>query len=529
MSELTSLRSFDIESFIPLLQKHIKRTKPYIRQLLVSWITVLDAVPDINMLDYLPDFLDGLFNMLSDGNREIKQAADNALLEFLREIKEAEVVEFGPMINILVQQCRSKEKFNRLTAIIWLTEFINLGGTKLLIFYAKILSSVMYCISDLESEIRSAAQTANQGLLNLVRTTAEPFELNPLLSTLTLELLSEDIGTRVAALQWINMLHQKDSAEMNKSISDLLPALLKTISDSAEEVVLINLQVLARISMDDVQFQRVLNALVHLFQEDRPLLEARGALVIRKLSSLLNPRDIYISLAAILNDRPDLEFVGLMVQTLNLILLTAPELDSLRKSLKTVSTKSSSPADKEMFTALFKCWVHNPVATFSLCLLAQAYDLSACLIHKFADVSVSVGFLMQIDKLVQLLESPIFINLRLQLLEVNSKQQTDLLKSLYGLLMLLPQSQAYKTLSDRLTTVSSLHMHIRSEKEDSFGGAKKAGTVNAPQSLGQLVQFVNFQELLDRFVTVQEKHSEFRLSLLQQKSLIAQAKLDNHA
>ena len=33
-------------------------------------------------------------------------------------------------------------------------------------------------------------------------------------------------------------------------------------------------------------------------------------------------------------------------------------------------------------------------------------------------------------------------------------------QSLYGLLMLLPQSQAYKTLSDRLVTVSSLQMHV---------------------------------------------------------------------
>jgi vacuole morphology and inheritance protein 14 len=147
---VTETETFDIESFIPLLQKHIRRTKPYIRQLLVGWITVLDAVPDINMLDYLPDFLDGLFNMvsallassiaplpagcnvtrccthhngtntsscsslqLSDGNREIKQAADNALADFLKEIKEAEVLEFGPMVTILVNQCRSKEKANR--------------------------------------------------------------------------------------------------------------------------------------------------------------------------------------------------------------------------------------------------------------------------------------------------------------------------------------------------------------------------------------------------------------------------------
>ena len=75
------------------------------------------------------------------------------------------------------------------------------------------------------------------------------------------------------------------------------------------------------------------------------------------------------------------------------------------------------------------------MATFSLCLLAQAYDLSAQLISRFADVDVTVGFLMQVDKLVQLLESPIFIHLRLQLLEVTAPRHYDLLKSLYGLLM----------------------------------------------------------------------------------------------
>ena len=58
--------------------------------------------------------------------------------DFLREIKEAEVVEFGPMVNILVNQCRQKEKANRYTAILWVTEFISLGGTHLLLYYAGI-------------------------------------------------------------------------------------------------------------------------------------------------------------------------------------------------------------------------------------------------------------------------------------------------------------------------------------------------------------------------------------------------------
>src|SRR3546814_6311616 len=118
--------------------------------LLSGWITVLDSVPDINMLDWLPDFLAGLFNMLSDGNREIRKAADNALAEFLKGIKQAEVVELGPMVEILVNQAHSTERFNSLPAMTWLLEFLALGGYNLLKYLSDLLREVMHCISDPE-------------------------------------------------------------------------------------------------------------------------------------------------------------------------------------------------------------------------------------------------------------------------------------------------------------------------------------------------------------------------------------------
>ena len=34
---------------------------PFVRQFLVGWITVLDSVPDIDMLGFLPDLLDGKY------------------------------------------------------------------------------------------------------------------------------------------------------------------------------------------------------------------------------------------------------------------------------------------------------------------------------------------------------------------------------------------------------------------------------------------------------------------------------------
>lgn len=60
---VTEGEAFHVEQFLPLLQNYIRRSNPYIRQLLVGWITLLDSIPDISMIDYLPDFLDGLFNV----------------------------------------------------------------------------------------------------------------------------------------------------------------------------------------------------------------------------------------------------------------------------------------------------------------------------------------------------------------------------------------------------------------------------------------------------------------------------------
>jgi len=461
---VTESDTFNVEMFIPLLQNYIRRTNPFIRQLLVGWITVLDSVPDINMIDWLPDFLDGLFNMLSDSNREIRQAADSALSDFLREVKESSVVEFGPMVTILVMQCNSKERLNRLIAITWISEFITLGGDKLLPFHSEILGAVMKTISDEEVEIRQVAELTNNDLLKVVKETNNTFDLSPLLTTLTEELISPDVATKMAALRWINMLLEKKSQEMNKYIADILPVLLKTLSDPSDPVVLLNMQVLSRISLHTAEFQLVLTAVLNLFSTDRSLLETRGSLIVRKFCVLLNAKSVYIRMAGLLskgNTTFSLEFISTMVQTLNLVLLTAPELYELRSLLKISFSAEASEEDRSVFVSLFECWCHNPVSTFSLCLMAQAYDVSYALINKFTtNVEITVGVLMQVDKLVQLLESPIFVHLRLQLLDVEAPYHASLLKACYGLLMLLPQSDAFRTLNERLSTVCNLRDNL---------------------------------------------------------------------
>lgn len=48
---------------------------------------MLDSVPDLDLLTYLPQLLDGLMNLLSDPNREIRVAAHKCMMEFLVEIQ----------------------------------------------------------------------------------------------------------------------------------------------------------------------------------------------------------------------------------------------------------------------------------------------------------------------------------------------------------------------------------------------------------------------------------------------------------
>lgn len=229
------------------------------------------------------------------------------------------------------------------------------------------------------------------------------------------------------------------------------PTLLQILSDPSEDVVRADLHLLAQVSAthEDEFFTKFMFDLLGLFATDRKLLETRGSLIIRELCARLNTERIYRTFAEILEKHDDLEQAANMVQNLNLILVTTPDMNDFRKRLRALDTRDG----QTLFVHLFRSWSHNPVATFTLCLLAQAYEQAFVLLQIFAELEITVSLLTQLDKLVQLLESPVFSSLRLQLLDPD--KYPYLLKALYGILMLLPQSTAFVTLRNRLNAGSA--------------------------------------------------------------------------
>lgn len=87
--------AFSLQRFIPLLKERIWVINPFTRQFLVGWITLLDSIPDLELVTYLPDFLGGLLKFLSDPNRDVHVATQSCLDKFLNEIKRIARVKKG--------------------------------------------------------------------------------------------------------------------------------------------------------------------------------------------------------------------------------------------------------------------------------------------------------------------------------------------------------------------------------------------------------------------------------------------------
>jgi len=571
---------FDLVAFVPLLRERIYTEHPSARRFVVSWIDMLAAVPDIDMLNYLPELLDGLFVILSDPNVEIRRATESVMGEFLKEITEhPDKVDFAAMVNILIQHSQPKQSYShnelilQFTAVIWLRVFVTLSGRTMLPFASGILTAVLPCVAyedEKRKAIREAAMQTNAALMALIEegddvdpnnldkaktaqvsngeSTAPAFDggglnLAPMISVFKKYLSNEAMQTRIAILRWIFHLHLKTPHRLFLHVDDLFPVLMDTIKNRSDEVVLLDLQVLAELASSPVAdvvasaltpestpapdggdsavssrsphrqqpppstratssrvnpyFDKFMFNLLSLFSADRQILEDRGAFVIRQLCILMNSEDIYRSLSDILLQEKDTKFAHHMIQTLNGILLTSAELFELRNQLKELKTKEA----RDLFCCLYRSWCHNPVATVAILLLSQNYKPACQLLQMFGSIEVTVEFLTEIDKLVQLIESPIFTFLRLQLLDPN--HNFYLIRALYGILMLLPQTDAFFTLQRRLECVPTAQMQMQMTAKDH---PSAAGSPFVTSSTSAEARDVDFDALLAHFQAVQDKH-----------------------
>ncbi|KAK7584320.1 hypothetical protein V9T40_005283 [Parthenolecanium corni] len=529
---VTENTTFDLVAFMPLLRERIYTNNQFACQFIISWIATLVDVPHIDMIQYLPEILDGLFNILAMPTTEIKKMCESVLNKFLRSIKQdPSRVSFEEMANTVTIHAQSHDNSLQYIALTWVKEFVQLAGVGMLPFTSSILLSVLPCFAfeaEHQQVIKDTARAINFSLLKLISSEEDyvpdangdkrgssqgrspKLDLSSVIEILSKNLTHSSVETKVAVLRWIHELHQKLPNRMSQHIEELFPLLLRSLSDRSDKVVHCDLKVLSEIisspnlsdskaqvtgqtlSTSNPFFHKFIVRLLGEFRRENSLLKERGAFIIRQLCVLLNSEDVFKTLAIILLDEEDLKFASNMVEHLNTILLTSPELFTLRVKLKDLKTEES----RVLFRSLYKTWSHNPVATIALCFLSQNYQHACDIIKIFSDLEITVELLVEVDKLIQLIESPIFTYLRLELLEVPHNQH--LVYALYGLLMILPQSEAFNVLRHRLDCIPKLPLC-----SDSKNVSKN--------SVSKQYRPISFDELLNHLSATQERHKEYKM------------------
>lgn len=318
--------------------------------------------------------------------------------------------------------------------------------------------------------------------------------------------------------------------------------LIKSTIDASNDVTLAILQLLSKISeTDETFFKKFIVKLILFYKEEIrsrnedgnnlagsliPTTRRKIEFIIRKLCINLTSESIYKAFAEILSSNDnDVDFLDSMVVTLNNILLTTSELATFRKKLKNLD--SSKLDDWQLFATLFLCWCFNAPSALSLCLLTSNYELAYLIIKHLSDMEVGFQLLTQLDILVQLLESPIFMKLRLQLLE--PEKHPYLYKTLYGLLMILPQSSTFMTLKNRLgSVVHASNWNAQQQATSTITtpvttpGSNSVVVNNSSISNQLSIRRKRIHEMLDKFSRVQDYQEEAgrnRLSKLNDETL----------
>lgn len=449
------------------------------------------------------------------------------------------IIDYPKIIDILVNNLESSEDLIKLISLDWLINLLTISPESFILLIPKLLVILLNIISDNNPHLREMSLQLNSSLMNLVSTNQYDTNYTLLINNLSMELLTnqnQNKGkmknnkktiksntnnlTKLNSLDWLIMLQQKDPVRFMEFTDNIFITLLKTLNCSNEKIINKVLDLLSRISdqSDDKYFNNFMIDLLDLFKKDSKLLDSKSDFIIKKICKSLDSERVYKSLSQVLldkfsNNEEDLKFISIMIQILNNNLIIAPELNGLRKKLiNNLNTKDSI----DLFENLFKCWSLNSPSLLCLTLLTSNYELSYRVINQMVKYEISINILVQLDLLIQLLESPIFAKLRLDLLDPITN--INLFKCLYGLLMLLPQSNSFKILQNRLNAISSitnLPFNKDSQKEKSSSNASAN-----PKSESEIAPEGNFYgkdekydtKLLDYFNQCQERLQNLKLS-----------------
>ncbi|EER12950.1 hypothetical protein Pmar_PMAR000685 [Perkinsus marinus ATCC 50983] len=275
---------FDLGAFIGRIAAHLRVVNPFIKQLAMSWISVLHSLPTTRdlLLLHLPLFLGTLFYLQRDPSRgDLRHTADQVLGELLDDLTSTSsttvLTKMGdgkpPMppltklraivaksVSTVVSNCSSTEPLSRLTAMNWLLAFLNTPGlllpslpteaallsmpeeeydtprmtmdanaaANLRALLPLLLDGILSCVDARQAEVSRKAVEAHTVLLSAVEAigkdpTQEQSPSDDRVISVVCRYLSGPLDqtvTRACCLQWVSLLLEQSPQQMLREIQN---------------------------------------------------------------------------------------------------------------------------------------------------------------------------------------------------------------------------------------------------------------------------------------------------------------------
>ncbi|KPI83335.1 hypothetical protein ABL78_7630 [Leptomonas seymouri] len=278
-----------------------------------------------------------------------------------------------------------------------------------------------------------------------------------------MELLNSSVGeeAQLGVLEWLLVVHHLAPQSTEKTLGDVLESVVALIDEAADNVAQRAVEV-AYLLTSDNRFAHVVRLVLQrlLSSVQSGLLLSRLPTVVRRFHVFFRTRPgtdaapacVLVYFAEELAFVEDLRFISKAVLSLHSMLTTFPEFDDVRALLR---CGLADAAAASLFSSLLECWRYSAVALLSLALMCRHYALALRISEYLGERELSIVTYVQLDHLVQQLESPAFAFLRVSLLRPAACPA--LVQTLHVLLLLLPQSSPhYELLSRRLHPTAAL-------------------------------------------------------------------------
>lgn len=366
-------------------------------------------------------------------------------------------------------------------------------------YLPNILDIIIKNICNSNTNIRKFASKANEIFKSIIENYSDfkSHHIQLFEETLKQHFTTKSDTTLETVIYWINKIFKKiNSLNLTTHVKSFLNHLISLLNHSNELIfnnLLNNICEIGELSKELINV--ILSLILKKLRNTPLLLEAKGKIILKRLCNHLVIERLLVTLADVLYKDSDIRFVTKMISIMDVIILSSSESGKIKKlfvdgesessnrgntvntintintgdignndnnviknnnNLKTnTSISNDSVFSNNFFNTIFRTWSINPISSLLLTLYAEFYDLSLALVMEFGVIKLNTESYLQLAYLVQLLEGVSFLNLRIHLLQ--PWKYTSLIKTMYGILLLLPQGKAYNSLNKRMKLVDSIY------------------------------------------------------------------------